>query len=142
MALITDLADAVVESLNTNDFGQPLAAQRCYVPTFDLQAMRTLHVTVVPTGIVVTALSRSTQQHECQIDVAVQKKFDKGDAAELDALMTLVERIVCHFDGRRLAVGSGALCVKVENKPIYAPEHYEKLRQFTSVLTLTFRVAR
>ncbi len=142
MALMTDLADAVVQALTEGDFGQPLSAQRCYVPLFDLKEMKSLHVTVVPKGITVAALARGLSQAECQIDVAVQKKFDKGDAAELDPLMMLIEAIVIHFDNRRLNVAGGAACVKVENKPIYAPEHFEKLRQFTSVITLTFRVAR
>ncbi len=142
MALMTDLADAVVQSLVAGDFGQPLSAQRCYVPVFDLKEMKTLHVTVVPKGITIAGLSRGASQNECQIDVAVQKKFDKGDAAELDPLMTLVERIVTHFDGRRLETAGGAVCVKVENKPVYAQEHFEKFRQFTSIITLTFRVAR
>lgn len=142
MALITDLADAVVQSLNEGDFGQPFSAHRCYVPTFDLKEMRTLHVTVVPRGIIIAGVTRAASQSECQVDVAVQKKFDKGDAAELDPLMTLVERIVTHFESRWLAVAGGAVCVKVENKPIYAPEHYENLRQFTSIITLTFRTVR
>jgi hypothetical protein len=104
--------------------------------------MKTLHVTVVPRGITLTGLTRGASHQECQIDVAVQKKFDRGDNAELDPLMTLVERIVAHFDGRRLAMAGGAVCVKVENRPVYAAEHFERLRQFTSIITLTFRVAR
>jgi hypothetical protein len=32
--------------------------------------------------------------------------------------------------------------VRTENVPVYAPEHLEEYRQFTSVLTLTFRVVR
>jgi hypothetical protein len=30
----------------------------------------------------------------------------------------------------------------VANKPVYATEHLEEFRQFTSVLTLTFKVFR
>ncbi len=32
--------------------------------------------------------------------------------------------------------------VKADNAPIYSSEHLSELRQFTSVLTLTFRVVR
>ena len=33
-------------------------------------------------------------------------------------------------------------CVRVANEPIYVPAHLDDERVFTSVVTLTFRVAR
>jgi hypothetical protein len=35
-----------------------------------------------------------------------------------------------------------AVWVGCENSPLYSPEHMKELRQFTGVLTLTFRVLR
>jgi hypothetical protein len=56
--------------------------------------------------------------------------------------MELVEEIADFFKQRRLDAYPQAVWVKTENAPIYAAEHMDELRQFTSVLTLTFRVLR
>ncbi|MCR4411348.1 MAG: hypothetical protein NUV77_02855 [Thermoguttaceae bacterium] len=142
MATIIDVANAVVTQLNSGAFSQLFTAQRLYRPQFDLSEMKTLHVTVVPKALAINSLSRGSDSHEYQIDVAVQKKFETESSEELDPLVGLVEEIADHFRTPRLASLPSALCVKVENKPIYAQEHFDEMRQFTSIITLTFRVAR
>jgi len=142
MAVITDIADAVVAELNAGTFSQAFEAKRYYRPVFDLAEMKDLHVSVVPRGVTIERADRSRNQHDVQIDVAVQQKFQSGDAAELDPLMALVEEIADFFRLRRLAAYPDAVWVKTENVPVYAQEHIEEFRQFTSVLTLTFRVVR
>ena len=47
-----------------------------------------------------------------------------------------------HFRHKRLDSFRAAVWVKTEHEPIYAQEHLDQMRQFTSVLTLTFRVMR
>jgi len=142
MATITDIADAVVADLNGHTFSQSLTAVRYYRPVFDLGEMQTLHVSVVPKGVTIERADRSRNQYDFAIDVAVQKKFESGDAAELDPLMSLVEEIADFFRLRRLASYPDAIWVRTDNVPVYAPEHLEEFRQFTSVLTLTFRAVR
>jgi len=142
VATITDIADAVVQELNAGSWSLPLSAERHYRPLFDLADMAALHVTVVPKGIVVERLDRTRNQEDVQVDVAVQKKFSTGDNAELDALVVLVQEIADFFRLRRLTAYPAAVWVRSENVPVYAPEHMDELRQFTSVLTLTFRVGR
>jgi hypothetical protein len=56
--------------------------------------------------------------------------------------MALVEEIADFFRLRRLTSYPDAIWVRTDNVPVYAPEHLEEFRQFTSVLTLTFRVVR
>ena len=142
MATITDIADAVVTELNGHSFSQTLTAVRYYRPVFDLGEMKTLHVSVVPKGVTIERADRSHNQYDFAIDVAVQKKFSSGDATELDPLMSLVEEIADFFRLRRLTSYTAAIWVRTDNVPVYAPEHLEEFRQFTSVLTLTFRVVR
>ena len=142
MATITDIADAVVTELNGHTFSQALTAVRYYRPVFDLGEMKTLHVSVVPKGVTIERADRSHNQYDFAIDVAVQKKFSSGDATELDPLMSLVEEIADFFRLRRLTSYTAAIWVRTDNVPVYAPEHLEEFRQFTSVLTLTFRVVR
>jgi hypothetical protein len=142
LSTIIQIADAVVAQLSAATFSQPITAARHYVPSFELKEMNELRVTVVPKGMVVSPLDRSRLTHDAQIDLAVQKKFATGDAAEIDPLMALVEEIADHFRQRRLDSFPAAHWIKTEHKPIYAQDHWEELRQFTSVVTLTFRVAR
>jgi len=142
VSAIIDIAEAVKDGLNAGSFSQPFTAERHYQPLFELKDMKTLKVSVVPNGITVNPLGRGQNQYDVKIDVALMKKFDKDDAAELDPLMLLVEEIADHFRLKRLAGYQGAMWIRTENVPVYAQEHMEQLRQFTSVLTFTFRMQR
>ena len=145
MSLVTTIADAVVAELNNaapGTFSQTFTAARHYRPQFDLAELKTLRVSVVPKGIEISGLGRSSNQHDVSIDVAVQKKVAAADAAELDGLTHLTEQIADFFRLRRLTALPGALWTKTDNVPVYAPEHLETKQVFTSVLTLTFRVVR
>ena len=141
MSTIIQIADAVVAQLNAATFSQPLTAARDYAPSFKLPDMKSLHVTVVPRGMSSASLDRSRDAFSYEIDVAVQKKTDMAQAT-LDALMSLVEEIADHFRTERLSSFPGARCMDVKNAPVFSQEHLDELRQFTSVLTLSFRVVR
>jgi hypothetical protein len=140
MTTIVDIADAVLAELGTATFSKPFVAQRAYRPLFDLAEMKDLHVTVVPKGLGKTLISRGALQSDYLIDVAVQQKPESIDNAALDALMVLVAEIAKHFEFKRLSAAP-VIWIGTDNAPIYSPEHLEKFRQFTSVLTLTFRGA-
>ncbi len=146
MPLVTDIAYAVVSELNdpgAPGFSQPFTAQRYYHPVFDLAEMKDLHVTVVPRGVEMSTAGRALVQSDVQIDIGVQKKLSAdstGDIAEIDALMGLVQEIIGFLRCCRLSSLPAAAWVRTENSPIFAPEHLEQLRQFTSVITLTYRV--
>jgi hypothetical protein len=56
--------------------------------------------------------------------------------------MQLVEETADFLRTQPLAGFPSARCADVANEPVFAPEHLEAFRQFTSVLTLTFRVWR
>jgi len=138
VALIADIADAVVAALNNQTFSQPFTAERAYRAAFDLQEMKDLHVTVVPKGQELITAGRGVAQSDVQIEIGVQKKLATGDDAELDELMGLVQEIA-EFVRTTRQFGDAAW-VKTENTPIYSQEHLGELRQFTSVLTLTLRM--
>ena len=142
MPLITDIADSVTSELNAQAFSQTFTAQRHYLPVFSLPEMKDLHVTVVPKSVTIQPAGRAHNQHDCAIDVAVQKKLQSAENAEIDPLLNLADEIADHFRFKRLDSFPDAVWIKTEHSPIYAPEHLDQLRQFTSVLTLTFRVVR
>jgi len=145
MAEILDIADAVVTALNAEAFQGTLEeefeAVRKYLPRVELKDMGTLHVTVVPKAVVTDVASRSTADYQYQIDVGVQKRFAAGanEAEEIDPLLLIVEQIADYLRFKRLDDYTAAMWIKTEHPALYAPEHMEQLRQFTSVLTLTYR---
>jgi len=147
VAVIIDIADAVTAELNAHAaelIEGGFNAVRHYRPVHDLREMNVLRVTVVPRGVSITPIMRGKNQHDVQIDVAVQKKVDDADHAVMDELMGLVERIGDVFDPRNgpLASLPQANWISAVNKPIYSMEHLDQFRAFTSVLTLTYRVMR
>jgi len=142
MALIIDIADALVTALNAHAFGQAFTAERHYVPRFELKEMADLKVSVVPRSLVSETASRTMVREDIEIDVAVQKKLGGDVIAEGDALMQLMEEIAGHLRATPLAGLANVVLVRIVNDPIYAPEHWDELRQFTSVLTLTYRTMR
>lgn len=141
MAVILDIADAVVAELNNTPFSLPFTAERHYRPRYDLAEMTTLRVSVVPRSSEAQGLNRELDGYDYVIDIAVQQRTDMSQAA-LDALMTLAEEIADHFREHSLTTYPDARCTEVRHEPVYAFEHLDELRQFTSIVTLTYRVWR
>lgn len=140
-ATILAIADAVVAQLNATAFSRPVAAERHYLPRFELAEMTELRVSVVPRSVTSKGLDRNRDSFDHRVDIAVQQKIEPTPG-NLDALMVLVEEIADHFRSEPLAGYPQARCTEVENVPVYAAEHLDEFRQFTSVVTLTFRVWR
>jgi len=137
MVSTADVAQGVVERLTSTVFSRPAIVQRAYLPCFDLGELLTLHVTVVAAGRTLTALSRSLLQLDHRIDVAVQQKLGGDGLAECDPLLALVGEIADHLS--RDLPAPEASWVATTHAPLIAPEHLAELRQFTSVLTVTYR---
>ena len=158
-SVLITLADAVVAELNaaappaeppevppdpplSYALSMPFTAVRYYQPSFDLKEMKTLRVSVVPKGVEVAQEARGKGTFNYKVDIGVQKKLEAETLAEIDPLMQLVEEIAELFRGKRLSSFPAAIWVKTEHAPVFAPDHLQELRQFTSVMTLTFRVSR
>jgi len=138
MAKLMDIADAVVEVLNGSGLTPEFTAERTLLPLYDLKSLKQLKVSVVPKGRKITQGTRIHSIDEIQIDIGVQKKI--SDDSELDGLLKLVEDICALFKAERLEGYPNTICIKKENEPIYDPGHLRQFRQFTSVVTLTFKV--
>ena len=142
MTTILQIADSVTAELNAAELSQTIDAERLYVPNFDLEDMKELRVSVVPREVEFLPMDRSQNRYHGKIDIAVQKKFKDGDNTEIDPLVGLVEEIADVFRMKRLDSLVAARCIHVENSVLYSTEHWEQLRQFTSLLTLTFELAK
>ena len=133
------IADAVVATINGASLGQPVDAERLFLPQFELQEMSVLRVVVVPKDEDRKPITRTAKQATYRVDVGVLKKVTSTDAAEIDPLCALVTSIAALFDGKRLATVPDAICTVAKTEPVYSAEHLDQLRQFTSVIVLTFR---
>ncbi|KAA0219806.1 MAG: hypothetical protein KJ057_09805 [Phycisphaerae bacterium] len=148
MSAILDIANAVVALINGGAYVQPVAAKRLYQPVIELPEAEALTVSVVPKAQAVNPGTRTDDFIEVAVDVAVQKKvtFDASDQAALDELMALVEQIIDRLRHKHLEIGTAtpkrALFVSIANEPVFAPDHLEQLRQFTSVITVRYQVRR
>jgi hypothetical protein len=146
--VILDIADAVVDSLNSGSFALSFIAVRYYVPVGQLEALETLTVQVVPTTIERLLQTRAGGSLDTyRIDVGIMQVIGTGPMDPLqietacDPLMGLVEAIANSFFGQRLASYPQASCIEVANAPIYSPPHLDGSRLFLSLLTLGFRVS-
>lgn len=140
MPLMTAVADAVVAELNSKSFSLPFTAQRHYQPHYELADLKTLHVTVIPNGITTAILGRGGTQRDVAIDIAVQQKLTKETNTDLDPLLALAEAIAESFQAKRLTNYPTAIWKQSDFRAIYSAEHLHQNRQFTSVMTITFRI--
>lgn len=137
-AKIIEIAKALKVDLNATTFSQAFVAERKYAPRFKLEEMETLHVTVVPNLQEEDIESRIHQRRDYEIDIAVQKRFNKIDEDDMDPLSLLVQEIMSHFRSTTTKIAD-AVWLRTRNEPIYDPEHIIRLSQFTSLITLTYR---
>ncbi len=142
MSTIVEVADAMVASLNGASFSQPFTAVRSYLPAVELAELKDLHVTVIPKSEAITVATRESDYFEPVIDVGIQKKVDPNDAAQMDAMCDLVQEIIDHLRHRRLEAMPDAAWLSIEHEPVFAPEHLDQERVFTSVLSVTYRLRR
>ena len=134
---IIELADAVVADLNGNAFSQPFTAERGYLPTFELPDLNALKVTVVPKEDGGKLDTRSSSTHDYAVDIGIKMKPPNVDNASLDPLVYLTQEIADYFlFGKR---PGGTTLISPQVRILYLQDHIHKFRQFTSVVTLTFR---
>ena len=143
MQMTIDLADAVTSQVNQS--GIVTNAKRMVLPIHDLSQLRELTVSVVPRGVQVQSITRKPSQYDCQVDIGIQQKLtvpqDEIDPA-VKELSGLVQQIADYLQRQPLTDMPYAIWIKVENVPIYDPDHLANQRVFTSVLTLTYRITK
>lgn len=142
MSVMEELADAVVAELDAGDFSLSFTPARAYVPVATLEELGTLRVTVVPKSLAVSPLTRGLDACRYAVDVGVQQRVDADTTDDTDALVGLVEELTDALRRSRLTDCAAARWVSIENDPIYDPGQLREQQVFTSVLTVTYEVAR
>jgi len=136
-----DIADAVVFELNQSGLTPAFTAERMMLPKHTNEALSELKVTVVPKAAEMSRLNRSQVGVEVEIDVGVQQRLSDIDA-EGTELIELVENLIDYMATRSLSQVSGVQWMRTRNAPVYALDHLTKNCLFTSVITLTYMLAR
>lgn len=142
------VADAVVARLKSVAYIQPFTPVRRLRPILELTNADALAVLVTPKSQEAEPLTRNADAFDVAVDVGVMKRITHSDTDETDAeeMLALVEQIIDqlrHFDlVLGTEAGAQALFVSLVNRPIYAAEQFDQQRQFTSVVTVTYRVMR
>ena len=96
-AAIIELADAVVQDLDSHPFSQNFNIARAYLPRWKLEELTSIRVTVVPKDDVGERASRSQWQEEYQLDVAIQQRLGNDELAQMDDLIFLGQELADHF---------------------------------------------
>lgn len=138
MNILTKLADTVAAEINNAGLFPEFTAERVFIPEYDLKTTKALKVSVVPKAVKVINIARDMHSKELQVDIGIQQKI--SDDEYIEVLLYLAEQLVGLFDKKRLPAMPEAVCVKIENDPVYDPETLRQYRQFLSVVTLTFKV--
>jgi len=132
------ICEAVKDKINGTVYSQAATAIVRLLPIYKLSDMGVLHVTIVPSNIDTAAITRGHNQSDYDVDIAIQKRLDDTIETGGKALMLLVQEIDESFRRKQLTEYP-AVWTASRYKTIYDPEHLETMRQFTCILTLTFR---
>lgn len=146
-SVVEQVARQVVDSINDNPgkFSMPFISRMWFVPELELSDTKHLTVTAVPGGHVSEILDRGSDEEEYVVELGIQKRdADKMENARISQLLMFTETAKDFLRRRNFKLDDGKRVVwlGVENDPPYIPGHVREWNQFTSVLTLTYRVVR
>lgn len=142
-AVVAEIADAVVAQINAGAYPLAFTASRVPLPRFDLSKAGTaIKVCVLPGTVETSAASRVLSQYEIAVEVGVQRRIGMTTNADLDEMLAIVEAIGDQLRMRDLAGYPVATFSGFANEPVMDWEHLEQHGVFTSLMTVTYRLAR
>jgi hypothetical protein len=145
---LAEVADAAVELLHGASLSRPFIAKREWLPRFDLEEIGTQTKVVVSSGdtYATTRIARGVWQREPEIRITILGLLaDEDYDGEIDALMAFVEEVRCLLQFADLKIdslpcGNALRSVAIDADPPLSLDALEQLRQFTAVLSVTYRV--
>lgn len=153
--VLADVADAIVEEINSATLSKPIKAERSW-PDWDedLKDTDSIHVDVVAIGADIEQEDRESVTYSCTIHVGVRYKFksdsndnNKGRIAreDVDAMVLLVEEIGELFPKGATQTGilsdmASAGFEEFKTGMWFNRRHLRELQQFTGIVRVTQRV--
>jgi hypothetical protein len=143
-ATIDDITASVVTLLNGQSWSLSFTAEASDQPIYKPQDLADLQVAVVPAKQGTKRIARRKWQQEYTLWVAVMQRPETFDEASRAARKALVQEIMVYLEGVDTVTAGGVktTLMAVENEVLMDPDHMEQMRQFTSVLSLTFTAWR
>lgn len=143
-ATIDDITASVVTLLNGQSWSLTFTAEASDQPIYKPQDLADLQVAVVPGKQGTKRVARGKWQQEYTVWIGVFNRPETFDAAARAARKALVQEIMVYLEGIEAITAGGVktTLMAVENEVLQDPDHMEQMRQFTSVLTLTFMAWR
>lgn len=142
MPLASEIAEAVRTELSAGQFSLPFKAVRAYRHDQTLPEGKELRVSVIPNSISMTPMARAVCAYNIEVYVAVMKRVADAKPETIDPLLSLVEEIIDFFRLRRLEKYPAAAWTTTQVKPMISSEHLETLKQFTSLVSIGYKVAK
>lgn len=149
------VAQAVKVALNaaaatSGTFGEAFVARRVYVPLNSLEALEDLQATVYAAGDEQELLTRKLQDHDITVEIGLQKRLTpdcdpetEAGNTEIDALVELSEKVADFFSPGGGGYAAMAATARWNKTALALPsyEHLTQFRTFSSVITLTYKLA-
>lgn len=141
-SVAVDIAEAMLATLEGVEFSQEYTADRRYVVNWDVEELTGVEMSIVPQAQLVTNQDRTRNSNEVSVDVGIQVKVDGITPEHVDPYMVLAQEVMDHFSRRALPDLPAAKFMRVGSKVIFSPAHLDQKRTFTSVVTVTYRLAK
>ena len=136
---LINLANAVAAAVNAATLPLALTATVAWMPFSDRAASADLACWVIPSTEAPGSLSRGQLSHECEVFIALQKPV--ADETEVDGLAATLEAIGDALAHRPLSWSGGAAhFASMRIDPVLDLDHWNRLKQYTGVLRLTYRI--
>lgn len=143
-ARIVLVAEAVAAAINTASLPIPVQAQMKWMPLTAREDMSVIACWAIPSTETPSALGRQRGHYDCEILVALQKEAE--DEPEISALAANLEAIGTALFQKSLPLvfegnpqGEAAF-ISMRLDPIVDTEHWNRLKQYTGVIRLVYRV--
>lgn len=143
-ARIVLVAEAVAAAINAATLPIPVQAQMKWMPLTSREDMSVIACWAIPSTESPSAIARQRGQYDCEIIVALQKAAE--DEPEISALAENLEAIATALFQRSLPLvfegnpQGEAAYVSMRIDPIVDAEHWNRLKQYTGVLRIVYRV--
>ena len=97
-------------------------------------------LTVVPKSVQPQHMTRAGRADNITIDIGVQAKITGRPEEDVPKLCRLARAVLDYMWGLKLTREPEAVFMDAGIDPVYAPEHLQQLRVFTSVVSVTYKV--
>ena len=137
-ALAEQLANTIADALeaspgpkNGEQWPIDFTPEPMFVPSFTVDELQTLRLTVAPTGRTLSRETRTSTRQVLTIEIAVQQHTN--DKARVTQLCQLVDALV-DWLADAPASGCPVLPLELSQPTFYSPEHWRQHQVFTSVI--------